>query len=112
MGSLNMILAAHRDTIDQKPELARLVLGLQKQGSEYAMSHPEEMVAMTVTKLGMKKEAVELSVKNVELNWKMTPEMLEAGKTYAAHMLEMKQIRALPDFTTFFDTKISDQLSV
>ncbi|MDB5404289.1 MAG: NMT1/THI5-like protein, partial [Rhodopila sp.] len=86
--------------------------GLQKQGSEYAMSHPEEMVAMTVTKLGMKKEAVELSVKNVELNWKMTPERLEVGKTYAAHMLEMKQIRALPDFATFFDTKISDQLSV
>jgi NitT/TauT family transport system substrate-binding protein len=112
MGSLNMILAAHHDTIEQKPDLARLVLSLQKQGSEYAMAHPDEMVAMTVTKLGMKKEAVELSVKNVELNWKMTPEMVEAGKTYAQHMLELKQIRALPDFSQFFDTKISDQLSV
>ena len=112
MGSLNMILAAHRDTIDQKPELARLVLNLQKQGSEYAMAHPDEMVAMTVAKLGMKREAVELSVKNVELNWRMTPEMVEAGKTYAQHMLELKQIRMLPDFATFFDTKISDQLSV
>ncbi len=111
MGSLNMILATHRDTIDQKPDLARVVLSLQKQGSEYAMAHPEEMVAMTVSKLGMKKEAVELSVKNVELNWKMTPEMVEESKAYAQHMLELKQIRALPDFATFFDTKISDQLS-
>jgi NitT/TauT family transport system substrate-binding protein len=111
MGSLNMILAAHRDTIDQKPDLARLVLGLQKQGSEYAMAHPDEMVTMTVTKLGMKREAVELSVQNVELNWKMTPEMVAAGKTYAEHMLELKQIKALPDFATFFDTKISNQLS-
>ena len=42
------------------------------------MAHPDEMVAMTVAKLGMKKEAVELSVKNVELNWRMTPEMVEA----------------------------------
>lgn len=112
MGSLNMIMATHRDTIDQKPDLARVVLNLQKQGSEYAMSHPEEMVNMAVTKLGMKREAVDLSVKNVELNWKMTPEMIEAGKTYAQHMLELKQIRAMPDFATFFDTKISNQLSV
>jgi ABC-type nitrate/sulfonate/bicarbonate transport system substrate-binding protein len=111
MGSLNMIIAAHRDTLEQKPELANILLSLQKQGSEYAMAHPDEMVAMTVAKLGMKREAVELSVKNVELNWKMTPEMISEGKSYAQHMLDLKQIRALPDFTTFFDTKISDQLS-
>jgi hypothetical protein len=42
----------------------------------------------------------------------MTPEMVTAGKTYAEHMLELKQIRALPDLNAFFDTKISDQLSV
>jgi ABC-type nitrate/sulfonate/bicarbonate transport system substrate-binding protein len=112
MGSLNMIMATHRDTIAQKPEVARIVLGLQKQGSEYATSHPGEMVDMAVAKLGMKRDAVDLSVKNVELNWKMSPEMIEAGKTYAQHMLELKQIRALPDFATFFDTKISDQLAV
>ena len=112
MGSLNMIMATHRDTITQKPELARIVLDLQKQGSIYATAHPDEMVDMAVTKLGMKREAVALSVQNVELNWKMTPEMIEAGKTYAQHMQELKQIKAVPDFATFFDTKISDQLSV
>ncbi len=111
MGSLNMILATHRDTIDQKPDLAKVVLNLQRQASDYAMSHPDEMVAMTVTKLGMKKEAVELSVKNVELNWKMTPEMVTASKNYAEHMMALKQIKALPDFGTLLDTKISDQLS-
>lgn len=111
MGSLNMILATHRDVIDQKPDLARIVLNLQRQASEYAMAHPAEMVSMTVSKLGMKREAVELSVKNVDLNWKMTPEMIQASKTYADHMLTLKQIRALPDFRTFFDAKISDQLA-
>jgi NitT/TauT family transport system substrate-binding protein len=54
---------------------------------------------------------VELSVQNVELNWKMTPEMIQAGKTYAERMLVLRQIRALPDFNTFFDPKISDQLA-
>ncbi len=112
MGSLNMIMGTHRDTIAQKPDLVRMVLNLQKQGSEYATAHPAEMVDMAVTKLGMKREAVALSVQNVELNWQMTPAMMEAGKTYAQHMLELKQIRALPDFGTFFDPKISDQLAV
>ena len=48
---------------------------------------------------------------NVELNWRMTPEMIAEGKTYADHMLELKQIRALPDFATFFDTRFSDALA-
>jgi NitT/TauT family transport system substrate-binding protein len=111
MGSLNMILAAHRETLANKPDLARIVLTLQKQASTYAMAHPDEMAAMTVAKLGMKPDAVALSVKNVELNWRMSPEMVAEGKTYADHMLELKQIRTLPDFTTFFDTRFSDTLA-
>jgi NitT/TauT family transport system substrate-binding protein len=111
MGSLNMILAAHHETLQEKPELAKLVLGLQKQASTFAMAHPEEMAAMTVGKLGMKPEAVALSVKNVELNWRMSPEMIAQGRTYAEHMLELKQIRTLPDFGTFFDTRFSDALA-
>jgi ABC-type nitrate/sulfonate/bicarbonate transport system substrate-binding protein len=111
MGSLNMIMATHRDMVTQNPELVKLVLKLQKQGSQYAMSHPAEMAAMTVAKLGMKKEAVDISVNNVELNWRMTPEMVTAAKTYAEHMVELKQIKAVPDFATFLDTRFSDDLS-
>jgi NitT/TauT family transport system substrate-binding protein len=111
MGSLNMIIGAHRDTLAQKPELAKLLLSLQKQASAYAMANPDVMAAMTVQKLGMKPEAVALSVKNVELNWRMSPEMIAESRTYAQHMQELKQIRAQPDFTTFFDTRFSDALA-
>src|SRR5262249_29627145 len=111
MGSLNMVMATHRDMTAEKPDLVKLVLKLQKQGSEYAMAHPDEMAAMTVAKLGMKKEAVEISVNNVELNWRMTPEMVTAAKTYAEHMVELKQIKAAPDFSLFLDTRFSDALS-
>ncbi len=111
MGSLNMIMATHRDTVTDKPDLAKLVLKMQKQASEYAMAHPAEMASMTVSKLGMKKEAVELAVSNVELNWRMTPQMIAAAKSYADHMVELKQIKAAPDFPTLMDTKFSDELS-
>ena len=41
----------------------------------------------------------------------MTPEMVTAAKAYAEHMLDLKQIRAIPDFATFMDTRLSDDLS-
>ena len=111
MGSLNMILATNRDTAEKRPELAKLMVGLQRQASAYAMAHPDAMVAMTVAKLGMKKEAVEFAVPNVELNWQMTPDMIAESKLYADQMLAMKQIKTLPDFTAFFDTQFSDQVA-
>ena len=75
------------------------------------MAHPDEMVAMTVAKLGQKREAIAISVPNVELNWRMTPEMIAETKIYAQQMLELKQIRALPDFATLLDPQFSDAVA-
>ena len=111
MGGLNMILATHRDMTVQKPDLARIMVGLQRKGSEYAMAHPDEIVAMAGQKLGMKKEAVAASLDNVALNWEMTPAMIAESKTYAQQMLELKQIRTLPDFGTFMDKRFSDDVA-
>ena len=108
MGSLNMIIATNRDTTTNKPELAQTIVTLQRKASAYATAHPDEMAAMTVSKLGMSKPAVEASIPNVQLNWQMTPQMIEQSKTYADRMLAMKQIKALPDFATLFDTRFSD----
>jgi NitT/TauT family transport system substrate-binding protein len=108
MGSLNMILATHADNVTGRPDMVGLIVKLQKQASEYAMAHPDEMVAMTVAKLGQKKDAVALSVSNVELNWQMTPTMLANAKSYAEHMQALKQIKAVPDMNALMDTKFSD----
>ena len=111
MGSLNMILATHKDTARDKPELARMMVSLQRQASEYAMGDKAAMVDMTVKRLGQKRDAIELSVANVELNWRMTDAMIDRTKTYAQQMLEMKQIKALPDFATFLDPSFSNAVA-
>src|SRR5215470_6016892 len=111
MGSLNMVFGAHPATVADKPELVKVILAIHRKASEFGMANPNEMIEMAVAKLGQKREALVVSVPNVELNWKMTPEMVQASKTYADHMLALKQIRALPDFATFFDTKFSDELA-
>jgi NitT/TauT family transport system substrate-binding protein len=111
MGSLNMVFGAHMETVEKKPELVKVILDIHRKASEYAMAHPEEMIGMAVAKLGQKREALLVSVPNVELNWKMTPAMVVAAKTYAEHMVELKQIKQVPDFTAFFNTSFSDELA-
>ena len=111
MGSLNMIFATHPDTIAQKPDLVRSMLKVHRQASEFGMANRDVTIETAVARLGMKRDALEVSLPNVELNWQMTPEMVTRAKTYAEHMLSLKQIRALPDFGTFFNSRFSDELA-
>ena len=111
MGSLNMILATSRDHVEKTPDQARLMVSLQRQASAYAMGNHDAMVDMTVAKLGMPRPAVEIAVPNVELNWQMTPLMIQQCRAYADQMLSMRQIRALPDFDALFDPRFSDQVA-
>jgi NitT/TauT family transport system substrate-binding protein len=111
MGSLNMIVATHHDTTEAKPDLCKIMVDVQRKASTFAMSNPAAMIDMAVAKLGQKREALEVSVPNVELNWRMTPEMMSETHIYAQQMLELKQIRALPDFALFLDPKFSDEVA-
>jgi len=81
MGSLNMVFGAHAATVSDKPELVKVILAIHRKASEFGMANPNEMIEMAVAKLGQKREALLVSVPNVELNWKMTPEMVQASKT-------------------------------
>lgn len=108
MGSLNMIFATHRDTTAGKPDLVRVMLGIHQKATDYAQSHREELVTVAAAKLGQKKEAIEASVPNVELTWKLGAKEIEQAKIYADHMLTLKQIKRLPDFATFIDTSFVD----
>ncbi|MDB5371542.1 MAG: ssuA 6 [Belnapia sp.] len=111
MGSLNMVFATHPDTIAQRPDLVRAMLKVHRQASEFGMANREVTIETAVARLGMRRDALEVSLPNVELNWQMTPEMVTRAKTYAEHMLSLKQIRALPDFSTFFNPSFSDELA-
>ena len=45
MGSLNQILGTHSDTVRDRPDLVRTMVGLQRKAAEFATSHPDEMIA-------------------------------------------------------------------
>ncbi len=111
MGALNMVFGAHHDTVANNPALCRTIVNIHRQASEYAMANRAAMIDMAIAKLGQQRAALEISAPNVDLNWKMTPLMLQQSHIYADHMLALKQIRALPDFATFFETRFSDELA-
>jgi NitT/TauT family transport system substrate-binding protein len=48
---------------------------------------------------------------NVEYIWKLDATVEGQAKTYAQHMLDLKQIRQLPKFATFLNPKFSNEIA-
>ncbi len=113
MGGLNMIFATHADTVAKNPDLVKTMLKTQRQAAEYMMGHKQEVTDATVQKLGANRAAVEqaLGAGNVEYIWKLDDTVLGQAKTYAQHMLDLKQIRQLPNFDTFLNPKFSNEIA-
>ena len=109
MGGLNMIFAAHEDTVAKDPDLVRAMLTVHRKSSEFMMANKTAVADMTVAKLGANRTAVDhaLAADNVEYTWELTDTVLGQARTYAQQMLELKQIRALPDFAKFLNPSFS-----
>ena len=105
IGSLNMIWATRQEMIDKNPELVKLMVEMHRKATEYAMGKRAEMVKMTMQKLGQQQKSIELAAPNVQLTWRIDDEFIKRAKAYGALMLEKKQIRELPNFDRFINTK-------
>jgi ABC-type nitrate/sulfonate/bicarbonate transport system substrate-binding protein len=110
MGALNMIFATHHDMPSADSALVHVILDIHRKASEFAMKNPDELARMAVARLGQKPDAIALSLPNVELTWKFGPKEIEEAMIYAEHMLALKEIKRLPDFGAFFDTRFVDAL--
>jgi len=113
MGGLNMIVGTHEETVAKDPDLVRTMLKTHRQAVEFMMANKPAVVDMSVQKLGANRAAVEqaLGANNVEYVWKLDGTMQGQARTYAQQMLELKQIRALPKFETFLNSKFSNELA-
>lgn len=113
MGGLNMIFGTNEETVTKDPELIRTMLKIHRQAVEFMTANKQAVVDMTVQKLGANRAAVEqaLGANNVEYVWKLDDKVQGQAKTYAQHMLELKQIRALPKFETFLNPKFSNEIA-
>lgn len=113
MGGLNMIFATHADTAAKNPDLVLAMLKTQRKAVEFMTQNTPAVVDMSVQKLGANRAAVDqaLGARNVEYVWKLDDKVQGQARTYAQHMLDLKQIRALPDFGKFLDPKFSNEIA-
>jgi len=109
MGGLNMIFATSEAMIAQDPALVRTMLDIHRQASTYMMANRGEVADATVRILGAPRAAVDqaLAADNVEYTWRLDDTVLTQARAYAQQMLELKQIRALPNFDKFLDPRFS-----
>jgi NitT/TauT family transport system substrate-binding protein len=105
IGTLNMVWGAKAETLEKNPALVKMMMEMHKKATDFAMSNRAAMVDMAVQKLGQQKASIEAAAPNVELTWKIDAEFVKRAKAYGDLMLEKKQIRALPNFDTFINTK-------
>ena len=110
MGSLNMVFGAHRDTLAERADLVRTMLDIHRKATEFAAGNRDAMIAMAVSKLGQKRDALEISAPNVDLTWRLGPDEVRQAGAYAQHMLALKQIKRLPE-PGFIDTRFVDAMS-
>lgn len=113
MGGLNMIFGTHEDTVAKDPELVKTMLMVHRKASEFMTANKDAVVDMTVAKLGANRAAVAsaIAAENVEYTWELTETVLAQSRTYANQMLELKQIRALPDFGKFLNPTFSKAIA-
>jgi len=113
MGGLNMIFGTHEDMVAKNPDLVRTMLKTHRQAVEFMNANRATVADVTVQKLGANRAAVEqaLGANNVEYIWKLDDKVMTQSKTYAQHMLDLKQIRQLPKFDTFLNPKFSNEIA-
>ncbi|MBW6399493.1 NrtA/SsuA/CpmA family ABC transporter substrate-binding protein [Roseomonas sp. HJA6] len=113
MGGLNMIFSTSQAMIDQDPALVRTMLDVHRKASEYMMAHKSEVAETTVRVLGAPRAAVEqaLGADNVEYIWKLDDTVQSQSRTYAEHMLSLRQIRQLPDFAKMLNARFSNEVA-
>ncbi len=113
MGGLNMIMGTSEALIAQDPALLRTMLTVHRRASEYMMANKAEVAEATVRILGAPRAAVDqaLGADNVEYTWKLDDTVLRQARTYAEHMQTLRQIRQLPDFAKFLNTRFSNEVA-
>ena len=113
MGGLNMIFATHADSAAKNPDLVLAMLKTQRKAVEFMTENTPAVVDMSAQRLGANRAAVDqaLGARNVEYVWKLDDKVQGQARTYAQHMLDLKQIRALPDFGKFLDPRFSNEIA-
>ena len=105
VGNLNTVMTTHANTLKTNPELVKVFLQVHKKATEYANNNRQAVAEMASKRLGLSAPVADLASKNVSFSWKADATWNKRVQYYSTMMLERKQIRKLPTFNQFVDTR-------
>ena len=111
MGKLNAALLTRPEVLAEKRDLVRGFLLAHARASEFLRANPAAFVDMGVERYGVRRDAMEVAVRNVEPAWRIDDAFKERAGHFAQAMLEAKQIRRLPDLDKLIDRSVSDEVA-
>jgi NitT/TauT family transport system substrate-binding protein len=106
VGAINVVFCTRRDVIAKQPDYVRDVMKTHVAACKWA-SNPAnlaEFEAMTTKILGPTKATLDMAMKNINFDYMIDAAYLAKAKYYGAQMVTLKEIAAVPDYSTFIDT--------
>ena len=106
VGLLNVVFATRPDLIAKQPEYVREVVKTHIAACQWSSkpANRNEFEAMTTKILGPTKEQLDLAMNNINFDYMIDADYLAKAKYYGAQMVALKEIAAVPDYSTFFNT--------
>jgi ABC-type nitrate/sulfonate/bicarbonate transport system substrate-binding protein len=106
VGLINVVFATRPDLIAKDPAYVREMVKVHVAACKWS-SNPAnrtEFEAMTTKILGPTKEQLDLAMNNINFDYAIDADYLAKAKYYGAQMVTLKEIAAVPDYATFFNT--------
>jgi NitT/TauT family transport system substrate-binding protein len=106
VGQINVVFCTRPDVIAKQPDYVRDVVKTHVAACKWA-SNPAnlaEFEAMTTKVLGPPKPVLDMAMKNINFDYAIDADYLAKAKYYGAQMVTLKEIAAVPDYNTFFNT--------
>jgi ABC-type nitrate/sulfonate/bicarbonate transport system substrate-binding protein len=106
VGLLNVVFATRPDVIAKQPDYVREMMKVHIAACKWS-SNPAnrtEFEAMTTKVLGPPKNILDMAMNNINFDYMIDADYLAQAKYYGAQMVALKEISAVPDYNTFFNT--------
>jgi ABC-type nitrate/sulfonate/bicarbonate transport system substrate-binding protein len=106
VGLINVVFATRPDVIAKQPEYVREMMKVHVAACKWS-SNPAnrtEFEAMTTKVLGPSKAILDMAMNNINFDYMIDADYLAKAKYYGAQMVALKEIAAVPDYATFFNT--------
>jgi NitT/TauT family transport system substrate-binding protein len=106
VGLLNVVFATRPELIAKQPEYVREMVKTHVAACQWASkpANRTEFEMMTTKILGPTKEQLDLAMNNINFDYAIDADYLAKAKYYGAQMVALKEIAAVPDYATFFNT--------